>query len=104
MPQTPNSVFITGASSGLGRGLALRYAQGGATVHAAARREDELRKLASEAPPGSILPVRLDVQDTDALVAAIRGAEQASGGDRKSTRLNSSHMSISYAVFCWRKK
>src|SRR5690606_41040024 len=24
-------------------------------------------------------------------------------GDRKSTRLNSSHVNISYAVFCWRK-
>src|SRR5699024_11988996 len=24
--------------------------------------------------------------------------------DRKSTRLNSSHVSISYAVFCWEKK
>ncbi len=80
MPQNPKTVLITGASSGLGRGLALHYAKAGATVHAAARREDELRKLASEAPPGSIVPVRLDVQDTDALVAAIRGAEQASGG------------------------
>src|SRR5438477_12366919 len=28
----------------------------------------------------------------------------ATGGDRKSTRLNSSHMSISYAVFCLKKK
>src|SRR5690242_21265583 len=28
----------------------------------------------------------------------------ASNGDRKSTRLNSSHMSISYAVFCLKKK
>src|SRR5574337_998512 len=27
-----------------------------------------------------------------------------SGGDRKSTRLNSSHHSISYAVFCLKKK
>src|SRR5699024_11264102 len=27
-----------------------------------------------------------------------------SGGDRKSTRLNSSHVSISYAVFCLKKK
>src|SRR5690242_21599309 len=27
-----------------------------------------------------------------------------SAGDRKSTRLNSSHMSISYAVFCLKKK
>src|SRR5690625_6586976 len=24
-------------------------------------------------------------------------------GDRKSTRLNSSHVAISYAVFCWKK-
>src|SRR5690348_18113932 len=29
---------------------------------------------------------------------------QAFGGDRKSTRLNSSHPSISYAVFCLKKK
>src|SRR4051812_49497647 len=30
--------------------------------------------------------------------------EQLVIGDRKSTRLNSSHMSISYAVFCLKKK
>src|SRR5258707_10775559 len=29
---------------------------------------------------------------------------QRSGGDRKSTRLNSSHANISYAVFCLKKK
>src|SRR6266852_8796233 len=28
----------------------------------------------------------------------------ASVGDRKSTRLNSSHGSMSYAVFCWNKE
>src|SRR5688500_19474878 len=28
----------------------------------------------------------------------------AQGGDRKSTRLNSSHLVISYAVFCLKKK
>src|SRR5690242_21221841 len=33
------------------------------------------------------------------------GSEARQGrGDRKSTRLNSSHMSISYAVFCLKKK
>src|SRR3712207_7142120 len=31
-------------------------------------------------------------------------AEGRSGGDRKSTRLNSSHANISYAVFCLKKK
>src|SRR6266571_3115304 len=29
---------------------------------------------------------------------------RSSASDRKSTRLNSSHMSISYAVFCLKKK
>src|SRR5713101_7842442 len=32
------------------------------------------------------------------------GIDVAERGDRKSTRLNSSHMSISYAVFCLKKK
>src|SRR2546430_6336015 len=32
------------------------------------------------------------------------GHERASEGDRKSTRLNSSHSQISYAVFCLKKK
>src|SRR5688500_19763864 len=30
--------------------------------------------------------------------------EEGSAGDRKSTRLNSSHLVISYAVFCLKKK
>src|SRR5438477_2326621 len=34
----------------------------------------------------------------------LRRAEPGEDGDRKSTRLNSSHMSISYAVFCLKKK
>src|SRR5690242_21272003 len=33
-----------------------------------------------------------------------RARRQAGKADRKSTRLNSSHMSISYAVFCLKKK
>src|SRR5690606_41200149 len=32
------------------------------------------------------------------------GLEQEAGEDRKSTRLNSSHVKISYAVFCLKKK
>src|SRR2546430_6719385 len=32
------------------------------------------------------------------------GTAWATGGDRKSTRLNSSHSQISYAVFCLKKK
>src|SRR5690242_20782786 len=45
----------------------------------------------------------------DSLLAAARDAPDAQQArrawlDRKSTRLNSSHMSISYAVFCLKKK
>src|SRR3712207_8093602 len=32
------------------------------------------------------------------------GASNGGGADRKSTRLNSSHANISYAVFCLKKK
>src|SRR5207302_7178080 len=36
---------------------------------------------------------------------AVRRREAGAGqGDRKSTRLNSSHVKISYAVFCLKKK
>src|SRR2546430_7686895 len=35
---------------------------------------------------------------------AERGREQLGARDRKSTRLNSSHSQISYAVFCLKKK
>src|SRR3712207_8967074 len=35
---------------------------------------------------------------------AVRGGGRAGPGDRKSTRLNSSHANISYAVFCLKKK
>src|SRR5262245_17895200 len=35
---------------------------------------------------------------------AEKQVEELAGGDRKSTRLNSSHLGISYAVFCLKKK
>src|SRR5437870_9030667 len=40
----------------------------------------------------------------DIAVGAIPRAEPAADADRKSTRLNSSHVAISYAVFCLKKK
>src|SRR3712207_8264010 len=36
--------------------------------------------------------------------SVVRLAPKAAGVDRKSTRLNSSHANISYAVFCLKKK
>src|SRR2546427_8922540 len=40
----------------------------------------------------------------DELVRTVKGARLFTVRDRKSTRLNSSHSQISYAVFCLKKK
>src|SRR5690242_21328776 len=40
----------------------------------------------------------------DQLAVGFEAAAERAQIDRKSTRLNSSHMSISYAVFCLKKK
>src|SRR3712207_7155974 len=47
-------------------------------------------------------PIVLDIADPAA--PRIVGELPARAGDRKSTRLNSSHANISYAVFCLKKK
>lgn len=69
MTGTGLKVIITGASSGIGKALALEYARRGATLGLMARREDLLVQLAAS------LPVRshtyaVDVTDARALAAA----------------------------------
>src|SRR3712207_7456029 len=46
----------------------------------------------------------LSVNDLRGGGGALRADGRGCGGDRKSTRLNSSHANISYAVFCLKKK
>src|SRR5687768_18164565 len=70
--------LITGAGSGMGREASLVFAAEGARIAA----------------------VDVDVARLEETEAAARDG----GGDRKSTRLNSSHGYISYAVFCLKKK
>src|SRR5688572_32302820 len=53
-------------------------------------------------PPGLSAP---DASAASTIDKAIRSLIEAPGlADRKSTRLNSSHSQISYAVFCLKKK
>src|SRR5699024_12817842 len=50
------------------------------------------------------LPICRDPGHTDVSVPLGTIEDGDTGLDRKSTRLNSSHVSISYAVFCLKKK
>src|SRR3712207_7730946 len=51
-----------------------------------------------------ILPVRAELTGAAVMDHANDVAHPLPGVDRKSTRLNSSHANISYAVFCLKKK
>src|SRR5437867_4985887 len=63
--------------------------------------------LLDEAPRLGVVEIAGDRQDRVAR-RVVRGEERLHvlepGRDRKSTRLNSSHRTISYAVFCLKKK
>jgi len=77
----PSTLLITGASSGIGRALAVEYARGGAKVALCARREAELAKVAAEVRDagGSAVTIPLDVADVDAVGEAVRRAERDLG-------------------------
>lgn len=79
--RTPRTVLLTGASSGIGRDLALEYARRGAHVMAVARRENELTALctAIEASGGKASFVVCDVADAHAARAAVHEAERTLG-------------------------
>ena len=66
----PRSVFITGASSGVGAALARQYAAQGATVGLFARRKVELDALAATLPAGRAAVYAGDVRDAAILADA----------------------------------
>jgi NAD(P)-dependent dehydrogenase (short-subunit alcohol dehydrogenase family) len=81
-PATPTEglFWITGASSGIGRAVALEAVRRGWRVVATARRAEELASLAAAAEgPGFIIEAPADVTDEGALVASIARVEADHG-------------------------
>ncbi|MBO6636591.1 MAG: SDR family NAD(P)-dependent oxidoreductase [Roseitalea sp.] len=74
-------VWITGASAGIGRGLALQMAQRGYQVVATARSADKLEALVAEsaAMAGTIHALPCDVTDREAMAQAVGDIEATHG-------------------------
>lgn len=71
------TVWITGASSGIGEALAIRFARDGANLVLSARRENELKRVSDRCidaglGPNKVLILPLDVTDWDALPRAVQ--------------------------------
>src|SRR5690606_40792390 len=86
----------------LGRRVALKvmHAELAADDDFVARFIGEARSVAQLSDP-NVVNVFDQGEDDGAVFLAM---EYIEGRDRKSTRLNSSHVKISYAVFCLKKK
>lgn len=76
------SVVVTGASSGMGRAIALAFAREGANVVAVARRQERLEEIAAQAESfeGTILPYPGDVTKQEINEGMIDFAVEKFGG------------------------
>src|SRR5690606_33570480 len=70
-------------------------------VNLPANVDPKLKNVASVTVTASVPPSYSPGQSIDVTVSSLGDAKSL---DRKSTRLNSSHVKISYAVFCLKKK
>lgn len=79
MGQLDNKIaLVTGASTGIGLGIAERFVKEGATVYITGRRENEL-KAAAERLGDRAVPVRGDVSDLDDIDRLVAGIRDRAG-------------------------
>jgi len=90
------NVLVTGASSGIGRATATRFAQRGHLVFAAARREEVLADLAAATP--NVQAVGLDVTDEGSVRRAWAKIEASTGGAGVDVLVNNAGIALSGPV------
>ena len=75
------TALVTGASSGIGKHVALAYLQAGARVAVAARHSEPLERVAADlAAAGEVVPVRCDVTQRDQVSAMLDRVTAELGG------------------------
>jgi sorbose reductase len=74
--------LVTGASSGIGKQVAMAYAQAGAAVAIAARHREPLQELAAEivAGGGTAIPIACDVTQPESVSAMLNRVNDEIGG------------------------
>ena len=92
------TLWITGASSGIGRAIALHYARAGWQVIASARNAAELASLATSMP-GRIHAEPLDIVDAAAVEAAVARIEAAHGSIDVAILNAGTHVEITAEAF-----
>ena len=85
------AVVVTGASTGIGRAIALRLAGAGMRVFAGVRRQEDAESLRGESP--QITPLLLDVTDAASLQAAVSTVEEQVGSAGLSGLVNNAGIS-----------
>ncbi len=78
MSERWQTAWVTGATSGIGREIALELARGGTRVAGSGRREEELHALRDESG-GMVVPHPLDVTDDAAVAACVEAVEAGTG-------------------------
>ena len=73
-------IFVTGASSGIGKSLSIKFANSGWKVLASARRLGLLKKLDEESiKPNAIIPIKMDIINKKTVISQVNKTSKKYG-------------------------